>query len=135
MQRLILSTLLCAAMISTPALAGARMAKFSVVNAERTAGQQLFAEHCMACHGRVGVAAGYAPSLIGVVGRRAGSVPGFPYSPALKNSGIVWSEDNLVKWISDAPALVPGTKMPHVSITDPAERLYLREYLKTLSRR
>ena len=86
----------------------------------------------MACHGRAGVAAGYAPSLIGVVGRHAGSAPGFPYSPALKNSGIVWYEDNLVKWITNAPALVPGTKMPRVSITDPAERLYLREYLKTL---
>jgi cytochrome c len=115
--------------------ANARTPLFSVVDAERAAGQQLFADHCGACHGRAGVAAGYAPSLIGVVGRRAGSVAGFPYSRALSNSGIIWSEDNLVKWITNAPAMVPGTQMPHVSITDPAERLYVGEYLKTLSHR
>jgi cytochrome c len=87
----------------------------------------------MACHGRAGVAAGYAPSLIGVIGRPAGSVPGFAYSPALRKSGIVWSDDKLMKWISNAPATVPGTPMPHVSLADPAERFYVLEYLKTLS--
>lgn len=131
----ILSMAFGTTMVLTLGTAGARSNQYSVVNAERAAGQQLFAEHCMACHGRAGVAAGYAPSLVGVVGRRAGSVPGFPYSAALKNSGIVWSEDNLVKWITNPPAVVSSTKMPHVSITDPAERLYLREYLKSLSPR
>jgi len=115
--------------------AGAQYGRFEVVDAQRAAGRELFAEHCMACHGRAGVAAGYAPSLIGVFGRRAGSASGFPFSAALKKSGIVWSDDKLMKWISNAPATVPGTPMPHVSITDPAERLYIIEYLKTLSRR
>jgi len=124
-----------AALACPLASASARTPHFSVIDAERSAGQQLFVEHCMSCHGRAGVAAGYAPTLVGVVGRHAGSVAGFPYSQALKNSGIVWSEPNLVKWIADAPGMVPGTRMPHVSITDPAERLYLREYLKTLSPR
>ena len=103
-------------------------------DAARAAGLQVFEAHCAACHSRTGVAKGYAPYLVGVVGRRAGSVPGFSYSPALKNSGIVWTEDNLMKWIANAPALVPGTPMPHVSISDPPERYYVVAYLKSLKR-
>ena len=103
-------------------------------DAARAAGLQVFEAHCAACHSRTGVAKGYAPYLVGVVGRRAGSVPGFSYSPALKNSGIVWTEDNLMKWIANAPALVPGTPMPHVSISDPPERYYIVAYLKSLKR-
>jgi cytochrome c len=79
-----------------------------------------------------GIVAALAPSLKDVVGRKAGSVAGFPYSPALKNSGLVWTEDNLRKWIADGAHLVPGMVMPHVAITDPAELLYIVEYLKTL---
>jgi cytochrome c len=115
--------------------AGAQYGRFSIPAAQRAAGRQLFAEHCAVCHGRAGVAAGYAPSLIGISGRHAGSAPGFPFSQALKHSGIVWSDDKLMKWISDAPAAVPGTPMPHVSLADPAERLYIVEYLRTLSHR
>lgn len=133
MRNSFLSILAGVATISCVAPAAAQYVKFSIPDAERAAGRTLFAEHCMACHGKAGVAAGYAPSLIGVVGRHAGSAPGFPYSAALKNSGLVWSDDKLMKWISNAPATVPGTPMPHVSIIDPAERLYIIEYLKTLS--
>ncbi len=100
-------------------------------DAEREAGQQLFKDHCGACHGkRTGVP--FAPNLIGVVGRPAGSEPGFPYSPALKNSGLIWTEDNLNKWLADNSKLVPNTLMPHVSISDPAERIYIIAYLKGL---
>jgi cytochrome c len=120
--------------IATIAPAAAQYGRFDFADAQRAAGRTLFAEHCMACHGRTGVAAGYAPSLIGVFGRRAASAPGFPYSAALKKTGIVWSDEKLMKWISNAPATVPGTPMPHVSIVDPAERLYVIEYLKTLRR-
>jgi cytochrome c len=73
------------------------------------------------------------PSLSGAYGRRAGSLPTFPYSPALKNSGLTWTEDNLRSWVADNARLVPNTLMPHVSITDPAEQIYLTAYLKTLT--
>jgi cytochrome c len=59
-------------------------------------------------------------------------VPGFPYSNALKKSGLVWTEDNLRKWVSDNEHMVPGMLMPHVAIKDPAEIIYIVEYLKTL---
>jgi cytochrome c len=133
MRNSILAVLLGAAVLSplAPAIAQYR---FPMVDAERAAGRQLFDDHCAACHSRTGVAKGFAPSLVGVVGRHAGTAPGFAYSPALKNSGIVWSEANLMKWIADAPGTVPGTPMPHVSFKDPAERLFIVEYLKALRR-
>jgi cytochrome c len=57
---------------------------------------------------------------------------GFPYSDALKKSGLVWTEDNLRKWIADPAGTVPSTIMPHVSFSDPAERVYVIEYLRSL---
>jgi cytochrome c len=107
---------------------------FSLLQAEQAAGRKSFDDHCAACHTqRSAPRLVFGPSLKGVVGRRAGSAPGFPYSEALKNSGLIWTEDNLRKWIADSARTVPNTLMPHVSISDPAEQIYLIAYLKTLS--
>jgi len=51
------------------------------------------------------------PKHRGVVGRMAGSVPDYPYSPALKNSHLVWTEANLDRWLTNPQGLVPGAKM------------------------
>jgi cytochrome c len=51
------------------------------------------------------------PRHRGVVGRAAGSVPGYAYSPGLKNSHIVWDRDRLDQWLTNPQALVPGAKM------------------------
>jgi cytochrome c len=50
----------------------------------------------------------------------------------MQASGITWTEDNLRKWIADNDALVPGTRMRHVSISDPAEQDYLISFLRSL---
>ena len=106
---------------------------WTVLEAEQIAGRQLFKDHCVACHTqRPGARVVFGPSLEGVVGRPAGSVAGFPYSDALKKSGLVWTDDNLRKWIADSTHTVPNTLMPHVSISDPAEQIYLIAYLRTL---
>ena len=106
---------------------------WSLLEAEEAAGKELFKHHCAACHEqRPGVRAVLAPTLKGVVGRPAASVAGFPYSDALKKSGLIWTEDNLRNWIADNAHMVPGTLMPHVSINDPAEAIYLTAYLKSL---
>jgi cytochrome c len=123
--------------VGSVAVAGTASAQyvptFSLLRAEQAAGRKLFVDHCAACHAQnPGTLVVFGPSLDGVVGRRAGSVAGFPYSEALKNSGLVWTEDNLRKWIADSAHMVPGTLMPHASITDPAEQIYLIAYLKTL---
>ena len=99
--------------------------------AEQAAGRKLFNDHCVVCHVRM-PGERFGPSLKGVVGRPAASVAGFPYSDALKKSGLVWTEDNLRKWIADSARTVPNTLMPHVAISDPAEQIYLIAYLKAL---
>jgi cytochrome c len=100
-----------------------------LAEAEQAAGRQIFNQHCSACHAEKRA---YGPSLRGVVGRPAGSLVEFPYSNELKKSGLVWTEDNLRKWIADSAHMAPNTLMPHVSISDPAEQVYLIAYLKTL---
>ena len=64
---------------------------------------------CMGCHSLDEDDVG--PRHRGVVGRVAGTVPGYAYSPALKNSHIVWDRDSLDRWLSNPQALVPGAKM------------------------
>jgi cytochrome c len=64
---------------------------------------------CMACHSLDEDDVG--PRHRGVVGRAAGSVEGYAYSPALKSSGLVWDTTNLDRWLTNPQALVPGAKM------------------------
>ncbi len=134
MRKPVVAVLFLGAAVLLPVASVVAKYRVSAPDAARAAGLQVFEAHCAACHSRTGVAKGFAPNLVGVVGRRAGSAAGFSYSPALKNSGIVWTEDNLMKWIENAPAVVPGTPMPHVSISDPPERYYIVAYLKSLKR-
>jgi cytochrome c len=73
-------------------------------------GQQVFAR-CTACH-TLGASGGkMGPSLNGVVGRKAASLPGYPYSPAMKNSGFTWNEATLARFLEAPMKVVPGTKM------------------------
>ena len=103
---------------------------FPFLQAQQAAGKKLFDNRCAVCH--ASQRQQFGPSLNGVVGRKAGSVAGFPYSDALKNSSLVWTEDNLRNWLADPKATIPGVLMPHVAFSDPAERIYVVEYLKTL---
>jgi len=72
-------------------------------------GKVIFEKRCSGCHAMEGDREG--PRLAGVYGRRAGSVASFDYSSELKNSGIIWSEAMLEKWLRDPDIVVPGTKM------------------------
>lgn len=67
---------------------------------------------CRACH-QIGPNAKDAvgPVLNGVVGRKAGTYPGYEYSAANKNSGITWTPDELTKYLANPQAVVKGTKM------------------------
>jgi cytochrome c len=64
---------------------------------------------CMDCHSLDKNDVG--PRHRGVYGRRAGSLPDYSYSEALKSSNIVWNEETLDKWLADPQAFVPGAKM------------------------
>jgi cytochrome c len=93
-------------------------------------GEKLFTV-CKTCHvaekgvNRVG------PSLWGVVGRKAGSIEGFKYSPANKNSGIIWTEDNLFAYLAAPQKFLPGTYMAYAGMKPPQDRADLIAYLKT----
>jgi cytochrome c len=69
------------------------------------------------------------PRHRGVVGRRAGTVAEYAYSPALKASGLVWDAATLDRWLTNPQGLVPGTKM-YFSLSDPQKRADIIAYLQ-----
>ena len=85
-------------------------------------------KRCQGCHSiernRIG------PMHKGLFGRTAGTVPGFTYSDAMKNSGIVWSEQTLDQFLQGPRKMVPGTKMTYAGVPDAQERADLIAYLK-----
>ena len=91
-----------------------------------------FNGHCRECHefdkgdNRLG------PTLYGVVGRKAGIVPGFDYSDSLKNSGITWDEKMLDQFIANPNALIPGNNMGVIfsGLADAGERAKIIAFLK-----
>jgi cytochrome c len=87
---------------------------------------------CAGCHStQVGKTA-FGPSLAGVGGRRAGTLAGYAYSPALKASGLTWNAKTLDRWLTDPKKTVPGTKMPFIGIQDRKAREQVVAYLLTL---
>lgn len=84
---------------------------------------------CMGCHSLDEDDVG--PRHRGVVGRTAGSVPGYAYSPGLKNSHIVWDRDSLDRWLTNPQALVPGAKM-FFAMPNPQDRADVIAYLAEL---
>ncbi len=93
-------------------------------------GEKVFAT-CKVCH-QIGEGAKNAigPELNGVVGRKAGSVAGYSYSDANKNSGITWDEANLSEYLKDPKAKVLGTKMVFAGIKDEKKVQDLIAFLK-----
>jgi len=94
-------------------------------------GQALFAERCAACHSLHANKTG--PLLGGVVGRLAGIVSGYNYSPALNGAGLRWSTDALDQWLADPRKFISGARMP-VRVLDPATRRDIIAYLEAQSR-
>ncbi len=85
---------------------------------------------CLACHA-VGEDAKnkVGPQLNGILGRKAGSVEGFAYSDAIKNSGITWDEANLDEYIANPKKKIPGNKMVYIGLKKEKKRKDLIAYL------
>ena len=100
-------------------------------------GEEVF-KACRACH-QVGPTAKNAlgPVLNGILGRKAGTIEGFNYSPAnLKagEDGWVWTEANLTKYLENPRTAMPGNRMAFAGVKDEQDRLDLVAYLKTLAK-
>lgn len=95
-----------------------------------TAGATAF-KKCVTCH-EVGPTAKnkVGPLLNGIDGRKAGTVPGYSYSDANKNSGIIWNDESFLDYIKDPKAKIPKTKMVFAGIRNEAEAKSLWAYLK-----
>jgi cytochrome c len=94
------------------------------------AGEEVF-KKCRVCH-QVGETAknGVGPKLNGLIGRQAGSVEGFNYSPANKNSGITWTDENFKKYIADPKGFMPGNKMAFAGLKEEKDQADVLAYLK-----
>jgi cytochrome c len=97
---------------------------------DAAAGEKVFAV-CRACH-QIGETAKNAvgPVLNGIIGRPAGSYPGYSYSDANKNSGLTWDEATFRDYIKDPRAKIPGTKMIYPGLKDEQKTSDLLAYLK-----
>lgn len=97
-------------------------------------GKTVFAR-CMACH-KIDASNtnGLGPNLNKVVGRRAGTVPGFRYSPAMAGSGKVWNEAALDAYLAAPARTVPGNRMIFPGLPSPADRQNVIAYIKSAAK-
>jgi cytochrome c len=87
---------------------------------------------CKACHSVERGKHGIGPSLAGVFGDKAGDVPGFEFSDAMKGSGLTWNAATLDRYLENPRGVVPGTTMAFAGIKDAAKRKEVVDYIKTL---
>jgi cytochrome c len=99
--------------------------------AQADKGKTVFESRCVGCHSlatnRIG------PALGTVFGRKAGTNPGFSYSPALKAAGHTWDAEKLEKWLTNPQAFVPGAVMPF-RLGSEEERRNVVAYLQSLKK-
>ncbi len=95
-------------------------------------GQAVFLRTCGLCHAAQPGANRIGPSLYGVVGRKAGTEAGYSYSTAMKSANLVWTPQELDKYLTNPHSQVPGTKMTFPGLPDAAQRQDVIAYLQTL---
>lgn len=118
---------IASAMLGTALALGAGPALAQAPAGEVRLGAEVYGR-CLACHALAYDRTG--PRHCGLFGRHAGSVPGFPYSEAMKRSDIVWSANTLDRFLANPTKALPGTSMGYAGVTDRAERAALIAYLK-----
>jgi cytochrome c len=101
-----------------------------VTTAKSDDGKTAFNNHCRTCHSVKQGDDRLGPSLYGVYGAEAGSIPGFRYSN--QGSGIIWDEPTLDRFIANPDQVIANNNMkPYAGITDPAVRKQIINYLKS----
>jgi cytochrome c len=95
-------------------------------------GRTIFAQVCGNCHTDKPNKHKIGPSLFGVIGRHAGSAPGFDYSVAMKGAPLTWDDETLDRYLTDPKSFVPGNKMPYMGVKNDERRQDVIAYLHTL---
>jgi cytochrome c len=113
-------------------IAGLLLAGSAASAADPVAGEKIFKTQCAICHTVVAGQNRIGPTLFGVVGRTAGSVPGFNYTADHKKLGVTWDAATLDKYLANPRAMVPDTSMVYAGLKNDAERADLVAYLGTL---
>jgi cytochrome c len=99
---------------------------------DAAAGERIFKAQCGACHATEAGKHRVGPSLAGIVGRKAGEIEGFRYSPANKNSSLVWDAATLDTYLANPRAAMPGTTMTYAGLRNEGQRADMIAYLATL---
>src|SRR5881394_2986219 len=110
-------------LISSPALAAG----------DPTAGEKVFASHCAVCHATTPGENKIGPSLAGIAGSKSGTIPGFDFSPAMKNANVTWDNADLDKFLANPAGFIHGTKM-FVNLPNETDRQNVIAYLDTLKK-
>ena len=119
---------------SNEAESGSEQARDEPDPAAMRRGRILFLQ-CRACHSlKQGEDHKVGPNLHRVIGMPAAHKPGYVYTDSLKQSGVVWSRDNLSRFLADPYDLVPGTAMVFIGIQRGADRAALIDYLEQETR-
>jgi cytochrome c len=119
MRRLLIATAVACTALATPALAQ-----------DVDAGERSFRK-CLPCHAiGEGATNKLGPVMNGLDGRKSGTIEGYTYTDANKNSGIVWNEASFAEYITDPRGKIPGTKMIFPGIKNEQERKDLWAYMK-----
>lgn len=112
------------------AAAPAATVNFVSLTGDAAKGEKVFTQ-CKTCHVAEQGVNRIGPSLWGVVGRPAGSIEGFKYSDANKNSGLTWTDEQLYTYLEAPRKVVPGTTMSFAGLKKPQDRADVIAYLKT----
>ena len=109
----------------------AAVAMQPVMAADVDHGKTLY-KACAACHGIDGLGGTLGPNLVGVVGRKAGTLTDFRYSNAMTHSNVVWDDANLRDYVINPQAKIKGNRMPFSGVGSDRDADDIVAYLKTL---
>jgi cytochrome c2 len=97
--------------------------------ADSAAGEKVFKSRCANCHSLTPGLSTVAPDLTGVVGRKAGSLKDYQYSPALRNADFVFTREKMEQWLRTPHNVVPETEMTFSGLKSETERADVVEFL------
>jgi cytochrome c len=110
-------------------LVGVALAGGATAQDQGGPGFELFQQHCRTCHVMEEGDNRLGPSLHGVIGREAGAVEGFAYSPSMRGSGVVWDEAALDAFLADPKGFMSGNRMLYQGMADAEDRAAVIDYM------